>query len=83
MSCLMLRGIVQIGCHATFADLSRQFCKYGSKGNFHHHKYGKFGSILFVSVYERRKDSGLKQNPAYVPEVVVVILRYTVTPLGR
>ena len=35
MSCLMLRGIVQIGCYATFADLSRQFCKYDSKGNFH------------------------------------------------
>ena len=46
----MLRGIVQIGCYATFADLSRQFCKYGSKGNFHDQKYGKFGSILFVSV---------------------------------
>ena len=46
----MLRGMVQIGCYATFSDLSRQFCKYGSKGNFHDQKYGKFGSILFVSV---------------------------------
>ena len=37
MSCTMLRGIVQIGCYATFAGFSRQFCKYGSKGNFHDH----------------------------------------------
>ena len=50
VNCLMLRGIVQIGCYDTFVDVSRQLCKYGSKGNFHDHKYGRFGFILFVSV---------------------------------
>ena len=73
MSCLMLRGIVQIGCLATFAELSRQFCKYGSKSNFHDHNCDRFGSILIISSQEKRKDHRLKKNPAYVPAVTLKV----------
>ena len=77
MGLLMLRGL----CRLDVKLPSRTF--RGSSVNMAQKiPYDQFGSILFVSIQEKRKDHRLKKNPAYVPAVIPLKFLKSLIPTG-